>query len=338
METPEQGPEGGMLVSNNKVSVIVPAYNGECFVDSALSSVLGQIEGPAEVVLVNDCSTDGTLEAARRWESLLPLTIVDKAVNGGLGAARRSAIDAAMGDTIALLDVDDVWLPEHLAATVPLLDDPSTIVTPSILRWYPGEKLSSVGSTELFPIPPADEQLHRLIEWNFLFSGSVFSRAAYEDAGGFSERRKNEDWELWIRMLANGCVVVTPSTPTVLYRHHDESLSSGDGCLDHDIEMYEELLQTFTGSDRAAVVRSLRRRRARKKLLSGLDAYVSGETTAARQSFVAAAITDRSLRGGLSSRSGSVFLRSVAAMARPEWAARKQLARNTDPRSLKGAS
>lgn len=323
------------MTDNQTISVVVPAYNSEEFLDTALASVLGQIHKADQVIVVNDCSTDATLEVARKWDSRLPLTLIDKTVNEGLGAARRTAGEAATGDLIALLDSDDVWFPDHLSILSSLVKDERTIATPATLRWYPADKLGAAGSTDLFPIPAPKDQLLELLEFNYLFSGSLFNRETYLDAGGFSTRRKNEDWELWIRMMLAGCEVVGAPRATVLYRQHSASLSSADGCLDDDIDMFENLLETLTGAEHTTVVRALRRRRARRTMIEGLGAYKDGKTWDARKLFVKAAVTDRSLRGGRSSRVGSVTLRSGAALVAPAWASKKREERSTNPDAIR---
>lgn len=317
------------------ISVIVPAYNSEAFLDTTLASIVGQTLQPTEVLLVNDCSTDRTLEIARSWERSLPLRVIDKQANQGLGAARRTAGEAAAGEFIALLDSDDVWFPDHLEVVTSLVENEHTIVTPSTLRWYPGEKTGTKGSTELFPIPPRNQQLLALLRWNYLFSGCLFTRTTYLSAGGFSKRRKNEDWELWIRMLSMGCHVVGAHTPTVLYRQHSESLSSADGCLLDDVDMFEELAQTLQGEHLKVVQQALRRRHARLLMLEGLTAQDAGDSAAARKLFIAAAAKDRSFRGGRSSQSGSVLLRSAFALVAPSAAAGRRQIRNTDPDALR---
>lgn len=325
-----------MSASDTKtISVIVPAYNSEDFLDTALASVLGQTHPAHQVIVVNDCSTDQTLAVAKKWQDRLPLTLIDKTTNEGLGAARRTAGEAATGDLIALLDSDDVWFPDHLQLALSQVQDSNSLVTASTLRWYPGEKLGANGSTDLFPIPHKDEQLHKLLEFNYLFSGSVFDRQTYLDAGGFSTRRKNEDWELWIRMLLGGCEVIGMPQPTVLYRQHSASLSSADGCLDDDIDMFNELLKTLTGTNRDVVVKALRRRKARRTMIDGLQAYDNGDGKTARKMFLKAAVTDRSLRGGRSSQMGSVALRSGIAMLAPQWAAKQRNDRSTNPDAIR---
>src|SRR5688572_129688 len=107
------------------VSVVIPAYNSAAFIAETLDSVFAQSFADYEVLLVNDGSPDTpALEAA-----LAPyrdrITYLVQA-NTGPSGARNLAIRRARGEFIALLDSDDVWLPEYLAEQVRRLrDDPS---------------------------------------------------------------------------------------------------------------------------------------------------------------------------------------------------------------------
>lgn len=99
------------------ISVIVPAHNAADTIARALESVAGQTLLPAEVVVVDDGSTDGTwaaIEACR--DMLAPVRLVaERQPQSGAGAARNRALMLATGAYVAFLDADDDWLPEHLA-------------------------------------------------------------------------------------------------------------------------------------------------------------------------------------------------------------------------------
>lgn len=97
------------------VSVIVPCYNCERFVEEALRSVLGQTLRDIEVLAVDDCSTDSTAAVvAAIAESDPRLTLMRQEANGGVALARNRALARARGRYVAYLDSDDVWLPEKL--------------------------------------------------------------------------------------------------------------------------------------------------------------------------------------------------------------------------------
>ena len=90
------------------VSVVIPIYNGERFVAETLESVFAQSLPPHEVIVVDDGSTDRSLEVVRRF----PAVRIIEQVNAGPSAARNAAIRVSTGEFVAPVDHDDLW-PEH---------------------------------------------------------------------------------------------------------------------------------------------------------------------------------------------------------------------------------
>lgn len=103
------------------VSVVVPCYNAARFLDEALASVFAQGIDDLEVVLVDDGSTDGSAEIARRHG---PRVRVHAQANAGIAAARNAGVARARGDWLAFLDADDVWTEGSLAARLAALAQP----------------------------------------------------------------------------------------------------------------------------------------------------------------------------------------------------------------------
>jgi glycosyltransferase involved in cell wall biosynthesis len=93
------------------ISVVIPCYNGARFLRETLASVLSQTYPAHEVILVDDGSTDDSAAVA---ESFGPPVRVLRQTNQGESVARNRAIDAALGEWVALLDADDVWEPQKL--------------------------------------------------------------------------------------------------------------------------------------------------------------------------------------------------------------------------------
>ncbi|HEY5792121.1 MAG TPA: glycosyltransferase family 2 protein, partial [Chthoniobacterales bacterium] len=105
---------GGLEMTREpSISVVIPAYNRERMIGRALRSVQHQRLGAREVILVDDASTDGTLETAR---AMMPeIRIFRQPRNAGPAAARNVGLAAAAGEWIAFLDSDDEWLPDKLS-------------------------------------------------------------------------------------------------------------------------------------------------------------------------------------------------------------------------------
>ncbi|TAK91061.1 MAG: glycosyltransferase family 2 protein [Burkholderiaceae bacterium] len=102
-----------------KISVIITTYNGSRWIAAALDSVLAQTLAPAEIIVINDGSTDDTAHVIARYAPRVQC--IDQP-NAGISAARNRGILCATGDALAFFDDDDIWLPQKLARQAALLD------------------------------------------------------------------------------------------------------------------------------------------------------------------------------------------------------------------------
>src|SRR3954468_20412746 len=96
---------------SHDVSVIIPVYNGSNEIRRSVESVLAQSRRPAEIIIVDDGSTDGTAELVQGYGPAVRLV---RQVNAGAAAARNCGARHASGDWLAFLDHDDEWLPNKL--------------------------------------------------------------------------------------------------------------------------------------------------------------------------------------------------------------------------------
>jgi glycosyltransferase involved in cell wall biosynthesis len=101
----------GDAVRDPAVSVVVPAHDTELYLAEAIESILGQTIPPAEVIIVDDGSQDGTAEVAEGFGTAVTVLRQER---GGVGAAVNSGLEIADGDLVAFLDADDVWTPRKL--------------------------------------------------------------------------------------------------------------------------------------------------------------------------------------------------------------------------------
>ncbi|MHC5937829.1 glycosyltransferase family 2 protein [Nostoc sp.] len=107
---------------NPKVSVIIPAYNTEAYIAKAIESALNQTLTDIEVIMVDDGSSDQTVEVAKSFTDQRLKVIVNQQ-NLGVSAARNRALRAAQGKWIAILDSDDWYAPERLEKLVLLAEE-----------------------------------------------------------------------------------------------------------------------------------------------------------------------------------------------------------------------
>lgn len=103
------------LSVNPLVSVIIPAYNSECYLAEAIDSVISQDYRPIEIIVIDDGSTDGTAAIANSYGNSIRYIFQD---NSGTSVARNHGVAVAQGDLLAFLDADDLWATGKLTQQV----------------------------------------------------------------------------------------------------------------------------------------------------------------------------------------------------------------------------
>ena len=266
------------------ICAVIPVLNGANYLDQSLASVAMQRRLPDEVVVVDDGSSDGSADIAERWAGLLPIRVIRFATNQGCWAARNAAIESTESELIALLDADDIWLPDHLAVLLAAYEARPGLITANAIKWVEQEAIGIRAWDARRPLPEVSEQLERLLIDNYVYVGSLFSRELCLRVGGFREFSVGcEDWDLWLRMVAAGATVVRPLLPTMLYRLRDGSLSSNDALLDSKVDVLESFKREHSDPrwQRAADA-AIRRHRAEQHLHASYTAAASGHTLQAR--------------------------------------------------------
>lgn len=231
---PDLGEDAGMPeeradAARPLVSVLIPAYNVECYVAAAIESALAQTYDHVEIVVVNDGSTDGTATAIAPYRDRI---VYVEQENRGLAGARNSGIRASHGSLLALLDADDLWLPERLDRCVPILTARPEIGLVTSDAYVMDETVPTTkrcyGDRRKFPFPAReDEQLDVIAKRNFLFISVLFRRELVDRCGDFDESmRRAEDYELWTRYLLSGTRAAFVPDPLGYYRVRSGSLSA----------------------------------------------------------------------------------------------------------------
>src|SRR5947209_7116968 len=172
------------------VSVIIPAYNAAAFVARAVDSALRQSCATAEVLVIDDESTDETADIAGGYGP--PVRLLRQA-HAGPGAARNLGAREAAGEWLAFLDADDAWLPHKLERQMPFGADPAVDVVYTLRGKRP---------------VPLEASFEALWGGNFIVNSSTLvRRSSFWAFGGFDEDPALigcEDWNLWLRMAAGG--------------------------------------------------------------------------------------------------------------------------------------
>jgi len=196
------------------ISVVIPMYNVERYIEKAIDSVLAQTFTNFEIICVDDGCFDGTLAKVKKYTDRR-IRIV-RQENKGLAAARNTGIDAALGMYIALLDADDFWAPQKLELHVKHLQfNPSVGVSysSSIMVDEQGNSLGVGQYPKLRNIRPQDIFCRNPVGNG---SAAVIRRTALAEVGVLDidrrrfrvnyfdpEFRQSEDVELWLRIALN---------------------------------------------------------------------------------------------------------------------------------------
>jgi glycosyltransferase involved in cell wall biosynthesis len=209
------------------VSIIIPAFNERDWICDAIDSALAQTHPACEIVVVDDGSTDGTADVVRARYG--PTVGCIRQPNSGLPAARNAGLRSAKGEYVQFLDADDLLLPTKVALHVAVLEqDPGCGVVYSDFAFTAGAGEDPVAPSGYGDRHRSGLMLNDLIADNFIVVHSALSRTdIVRDAGGFDERLGAcEDYDLWLRLAAAGCVFRHTADALVVYRRRPMSMSS----------------------------------------------------------------------------------------------------------------
>lgn len=206
-----------------KVSVLIPSYNHSQFINPCIDSVLAQTFQDLEIVVVDDGSTDGSLDILRQYNG--KITLIEQA-NFGTQAARNKAIAASSGELLALLDSDDMWLPRKLELQVAELDrhpEAGLVYSFACRVDETGETIdgnSIIGQTLRSDQPVLSQML---LDDPVPALTAVFRRSCLDESQGFDDALfGSADWDMWLQIAARWNVICIPE-PLALYREHENN-------------------------------------------------------------------------------------------------------------------
>lgn len=226
------------------LSIILPTYNGEAFLEQALASVAAELtpETPVELIAIDDGSNDDTPEILRAWSGRLPLRLKIQSHSGNWVASTNVGLTEARGRYVCFLHQDDLWLPGRLAAVQAAV----TRHPGAALFLSPSRFIDSRGrSCGLWrcPLPiarelTAREVLPHLSVQNFIaIPAPVFARTAVQAAGSMDETLWfTADWDYWARLAELGATVYSED-PQTEFRIHSLSQTAQGSRNSEDFRM-----------------------------------------------------------------------------------------------------
>ncbi len=216
------------------VSVVVPSFNRARFVEATLDSVLGQTLDDLELIVIDDGSSDDSVERVRRRLEGVPESgpawqLVSRD-NRGIARTLNEGLALARGRYFAYLDCDDVWEPTRLERQVAALSQAGTAAVACFADGWiidaEGRRVGRFGRH--FPYRGGD--IYRdLLLIRFMPSSptSLFVRERLVEAGSFNERLPKVDYDVWLRVARLGPVAYVPE-PLGSWRRHEGNFSAAD--------------------------------------------------------------------------------------------------------------
>ncbi|GIZ10058.1 glycosyltransferase family A protein [Flavobacterium sp. UMI-01] len=231
---------------NPLISVIVPAYNAAEFLQETLESVKQQTYSNWEIILVNDCSTDATLQKANEFSQGVSnvVKVITNEKNSGVSVSRNVAVANASGSWLALLDSDDVWLPNHLETLVATITQDATIKMA-----YAGclvflDKVENIIFKQEISVAMLQDFNVSLFTHQIGINPctAIIEKKTWESVGGMiQEVHPAEDKELFFRIARTGNKIAYSGHHTALYRKH----SSGNAASNNEVKMVLALIKIY---------------------------------------------------------------------------------------------
>ncbi len=214
------------------VSTIIPVFNRPAMVVDAVQSVLDQDYRPIEIIIVDDGSTDETVETLNELSDSYDEVTVVRQTNQGPGPARENGRLRAKGEYVQYLDSDDLLLPCKFSLQVSALE-----ASPHCDISYGITESCSSGETRPFKVWQKTDQAFDYLFPSFLMarwwstSTPLYRRTATELAGAWLDTINEEDWEYDCRIASRGARLAQVKEVVSLRRFHDEDHLSADGTI-----------------------------------------------------------------------------------------------------------
>ena len=209
-----------MNINKTLISIVTPLYNSDLYISSCINSVISQTYTNWELIIVDDCSTDNSVEIVKSFsDSRINIVMLD--VNSGAGVARNEAIKIAKGKYIAFLDSDDIWHSKKLETQIKFMEAKNVDLSYSSYGFI--DEKDNILNRYIKALPFVD--YNKMLRNNYI--GCLTAIYNQEKIGKIymPEFRKRQDWGLWLKILT--IIPNADSIPEVLayYRVGNESLS-----------------------------------------------------------------------------------------------------------------
>ncbi len=197
------------------ITVIIPCYNCEKYIEHTVRSVQSQTLQPTEIILIDDCSSDNTLQMLKSFaREDNRIKVFKNKVNKGVSYSRNFGVRAAAGDWIAFLDSDDQWTADKLEKQMAMLLEKNGVFGFTASAYIDEQGVSYDGILE------APEAVDRttLLRQNVISCSSVLIRRELMARYPMKSDDIHEDFHAWLRILDEIPVAYGLNEPLLIYR------------------------------------------------------------------------------------------------------------------------
>ena len=225
------------------ISVVIPAYNAEQFLDETLESVLSQTYENWECIIVNDGSTDNTESIAKKWCEKDARFCYFYKENSGVSDTRNLGIKEARGEYIAFLDADDLYMPNFLEVCLEnLVEKDVDLVAPKMLEFWDVRNGVIEDEDKKDYLYSGKEGIALFLHSNRLTMALLCKKSVMDEVGGFTWHKKAEDLHCWLKVLFAGYKIYRLGEYYAYRRMHNNSWSSMDrNCSKEVLELIVSL-------------------------------------------------------------------------------------------------
>lgn len=202
------------------VSIVMPSYNSEKFIKDSIESVLNQTYPFWELLIVDDCSIDKSMEIIKSFKDER-IKLFQNEVNSGAAVSRNRALREACGKWIAFLDADDIWLPTKLEEQLQFMADKDYHFTFTDYRICVNGKLENV-----IRIAPNKVNFKKIKKYCYFSTITVMYDAEKIGLIQIGNIKKNNDYAMWLKALKLADAYRYPKCLS-FYIKHENSISSG---------------------------------------------------------------------------------------------------------------
>ncbi len=205
------------------ISVVIPAYNAERFIEQTIKSVVAQTYQNIEIIVVNDCSTDKTMEILEKLKKTEKRLLVETLKeNSGVSAARNKGVELAKGEYVAFLDADDLWREDKIEKQLDLIKESKAVLCCTGYNFIDEASKKLTGEHNVLQIIELEDILRK----NYINTSSAILRKDVIKENKMEGENIHEDYLAWLRILKEYGQAVGVNESLTSYRVLSGSRSS----------------------------------------------------------------------------------------------------------------